>query len=130
MFEKCEFSNRQKWMVASFSILTGFTKKFESVSVLTKETLFLRGFILRPTGRLYVLLINGTRDFLKRPSVWEIGMFVCANHWKFWTFSILQLWNKFSQKRKTFSKNWSTVFSWKYQNWNRNISIQTCSVRS
>ena len=37
-------------------------------------------------------------------------MLLCDNHWKFWTFSILQLWNKLSEKRKPFSKNWSTVY--------------------
>ena len=35
-------------------------------------------------------------------------MLLCDNHWKFWTFSIL--WNKFSEKRKPFSKNWITIF--------------------
>ena len=52
-----------------FQHSTGFTKKFELVFVLKKKALFLRGFILRPRERVYVLLINGTRDFLKRPSV-------------------------------------------------------------
>ena len=37
-------------------------------------------------------------------------MFLCDNQWKFWTFSILQLWNRFSGKRKNFSKSWSNVF--------------------
>ena len=41
MFEKCNSSNRQKWMVASFSISTGFTAKFELVFVLTQENAFL-----------------------------------------------------------------------------------------
>ena len=31
-------------------------------------------------------------------------MFLCDNQWKFQTFSILQLWNKFSGKRKPFFK--------------------------
>ena len=32
------------------------------------------------------------------------------NHWKFWNFSILSLWNKFSEKRKSFSTNWRIAF--------------------
>ena len=40
-------------------------------------------------------------------------MFLCDNQWKFWTFLILQLWNKFSGKRKPFSENWSTIFKLK-----------------
>ena len=32
------------------------------------------------------------------------GMLLCDNHWKFWTISILWLWNKFSKKRKLFKK--------------------------
>ena len=31
-------------------------------------------------------------------------MFLCDNPWKFWTFSVLQLWSKFSGERKPFSK--------------------------
>ena len=42
--------------------------------------------------------------FLKQPSIWEVDMFLCDNDWKFWTFSALSLWNKFSEKRKTLYK--------------------------
>ena len=37
-------------------------------------------------------------------------MFLCDNRWKFWKFSILQLWSKFSEKCKPFPIGWSTVF--------------------
>ena len=40
MFEKCDSSNRQKRMVASFSISTGFTAKFRLDFVLTQENAF------------------------------------------------------------------------------------------
>ena len=40
MFEKCDSSKRQKWMVASFSISTGFTAKFDLLLVLTQENAF------------------------------------------------------------------------------------------
>ena len=40
MFEKCYSSNRQKWVVASFSISARFTAKFVLVFVLTQEKAF------------------------------------------------------------------------------------------
>ena len=46
MFEKCDTSNRQKWMVASFSISARFTAKLGLFFV--QENAF-RGFILKPT---------------------------------------------------------------------------------
>ena len=65
-----------------------------------------------------------------QPSVWDTGMFLSDNHWKFWTFSIHELWYKFSGKRKSFSKNGVAFFSWKYWDWKRTLFIQNCSVRS
>ena len=32
------------------------------------------------------------------------GMLLFGNHWKLWKFPILQIWNKFSEGRKSFSK--------------------------
>ena len=40
-------------------------------------------------------------------------MFLCDNQWKFWTFSIISLWNRYFGKRKRSSKNWCTVFKLK-----------------
>ena len=65
-----------------------------------------RGFILKPTERVQVLLKNS----LKWPSIREISILSCDNHWKFWTISVLKLWKKFSEKCKHFLKKWSTVF--------------------
>ena len=31
-------------------------------------------------------------------------MLLCGNHWKFWTISILKLWNKFSERHKLLKK--------------------------
>ena len=42
--------------------------------------------------------------FLKQPSIWEVDIFLCDNDWKFWTFSALSLWNKFTEKRKSLYK--------------------------
>ena len=52
-------------------------------------------------------------------------MFLCGNHQKFWTFSILQLWNKFSEKRKHFPKKLSTVFQLKLQR----LKTQHCHIK-
>ena len=49
MFEKCNSSNRQKCMVASFSISSRFTAKLGLAFVLTREKALLRAFILKPT---------------------------------------------------------------------------------
>ena len=46
-------------------------------------------------------------------------MFLCGNHWRFWTFSILWIWNKFSERRLLKSR--SIVFLLKVL---QNISIQ------
>ena len=40
MFEKCDSLNRQKWMVASFSISIKFTAKFDLVFALTERNAF------------------------------------------------------------------------------------------
>ena len=40
MFEKCDSSNRQKWMVASFSISAKFTAQFDLVFALTEGNAF------------------------------------------------------------------------------------------
>ena len=43
-------------------------------------------------------------------------MFLRNNHWKFWTISILQLWNKFSVKRKPKQEYHFLVESTKIEN--------------
>ena len=61
MFEECYSSNRQKQTVASFSISTGFTVKFELVFVLKQENI--GGLILKTTERVQGLLKRGSRNF-------------------------------------------------------------------
>ena len=51
--------NKNGWLLLSASL----PAKFELIFVLKLETLFLKGFILKPTERAYVLLKNGTRYF-------------------------------------------------------------------
>ena len=38
------------------------------------------------------------------------GMFWHDNHWKLWTISILSLWNKFSEKQKSFPQTRASFF--------------------
>ena len=59
-----QIDSKNGWFFFSAS----FTAKFGLVFVLTIwKTLFLRGFIFKPTERALVLLKNGTRDFLNSP---------------------------------------------------------------
>ena len=44
------------------------------------KTLFLRGFILKPTERAQK---NGSMDLQNKISVCEIGMFLCDYQWEF-----------------------------------------------
>ena len=81
MFKKGHSSNKQK--MNSWSFQHVYCKIQVGFCHNTKKRFFLDCFIL---------------------------VLICDNHLKFWTFSILYLRNKFSQKRKPFSKNWRTVF--------------------
>ena len=62
MFEKYDTSYRHKQMVASFPISARFTAKFEWVFALTQQVVFLRGFILKPTEKIFFLK-HGSKDF-------------------------------------------------------------------
>ena len=78
------------------------------------KTIFFRGSNLKPIERPEVLLKNGTRDFQNSPPFKDIYMLLCGNQWKFWTISILFLWNRFSRKRKPSAKNGVLFFGWKH----------------
>ena len=101
LFRKCHSSNRQKWMVASFSISAWFTAKVGFFW--THENAFSYSFHFEANRRSKVLL-KMVLGILKAALRLKDGMFLLDNYWKFWTFSTL--------KRKAFSKNWSTGFWW------------------
>ena len=67
MFEKCDLSNRQKRMVASFSISTRFTAKFELVFVLTQEHAFSQRFHFKANRKSKGSSKNRYQGFLKYP---------------------------------------------------------------
>ena len=96
-----------------------FTKVYDKIWVYfglnTRKRLFLRGFILEPTERAYFLQKRVLRIF----KITLRFMFLCDNNWKFWTFSIIQLWKKFSEKLE-----YCFLFE------STNISIQNCSIKS
>ena len=52
-------------------------------------------------------------------------MFLNDNQGKLQTFSIFQLWNKFSEKWTPFSKNWSTVLAETTKIENISLSFKT-----
>ena len=97
-------------MVAPFIKFYG---KFDLVFVLTQENAFYQSFQFKANRISVGSSKKRYQGFSKQPSFWEIGMFLCANHWKLLTFSILQLCNKFLENENHFQKNWSTIFQLK-----------------
>ena len=67
--------------------------------------LFRRGFILKPVERAYALLKNAIQGFQKSP---PFERSVCF-HAKISVKMLFNFIKKFSEKRKPFSKNWTTV---------------------
>ena len=62
MFEKCDSSIRNKWLVLS-AFQQGFVQKLSWSLSSRRKMLFLRGFILKPIERAYTLLKSCTRGF-------------------------------------------------------------------
>ena len=94
-------------MVGPFS--KSFTAKFGLVSVLTLETLFLRGFIFKPTERAYVLLKNGTRDLqnsspFKRSACFYVTISESFKRFQYFHFEtdFLENGNSFQKTRVAF----------------------------
>ena len=65
MFEKCDSSNQQKLMVASFSISATFSAKFELVLVLIKEKAFSQRFHFKGSRKSIVSSKKRCQGFLK-----------------------------------------------------------------
>ena len=91
---------RTKWFWIQVQ-LQSLMAKLEFFLVLIKENDFSWCFhfktIIGSSKKRYL-------GFLKQPSIWEVDIFLCDNDWKFWTFSALSLWNKFTEKRKSLYK--------------------------
>ena len=99
----------------SFPLIQGQDKDLPDVAI-TSVLTTLKSWNLYITVCITILqmiltILTGTNCvFLNSIQV----MFMKENQWKFWTFSILELWNRFSGKRKRFSKNGVQFFSWKH----------------
>ena len=76
------------------------------------KTLFLRGFILKPTERGQVLSKNGTRDFQNKTPFDRSACFHVTISENFKCFQYFNFENIF-WKTKNFFKNWSSVFQLK-----------------
>ena len=78
-------------------------QNFGLVFVLTK-TLFLRGFILKPTERAYVLLKNCTRDFQNSPPLERSACFHVTISGSFERFQCLNFEKDFLDNKNLFQK--------------------------
>ena len=81
MFEKVIHQIDRKRTIAPSSKVYG--KIWVS---LTQKSTFLRGFILKPTKKTYILLKNSPRDFQNSPSFERLAGFYVTITGKLWTF--------------------------------------------
>ena len=78
------------------------------------KTIFIRGFILKPSDRVYVLLKKRTRDFRNSPPFERSACFyvtICENFKRFQYFNIE---TDFLENKNIFQKTWVLFFSWKH----------------
>ena len=94
-------------MVASFSKFYG---NFW-VGFLTRETLFLRGFILKSTERAYILLKNGIRDFQNSPPFERSTCFYVTIGGDFKRFQYFNFDTDFQENESFFQKTVGSCFS-------------------
>ena len=113
----------RKWTVALFSRFYGFCFN-------TGKRFSLRGFILKPLKRTYVLLINVIRNFQNSPPFGRSACFYLTitgndEHFQYFNFQ-----TNFLKKVKLSQTTTVPFFSWKYFYLKRNISTEICPVRS
>ena len=75
-----------------------------------KRTLFLKGFILKPTERALVFLKIVTRDFQNSPPFDRPACFYVTMTGNFKYFQYFNYETDFLENQNLFQKNWSTVF--------------------
>ena len=97
---------------------------------LTLENLFLRGFILKPTERAYVLVKNGTRDFQNSPPFGGSACFHVAITENFKGFQYLNFEKDFLENRNLFQKTGARFLIESTKIEKCIISIQNCHVRN
>ena len=75
---------------------------------------FLRGFIFKPTGRAWVLLKNGTRDFQNSPPCESLACFYVTISESFKRFQYFNFETDFLENEDLFQKTGVPFFSWKH----------------
>ena len=104
-----QIDSKNEWLLLPAS----FSAKFVLVFVHWK-TLFLRGFILKPTERTKALLKNGTRDFQNSPPFERSLCFYMTisedfKHFQYFNFEI-----DFLENKNLFQKTGVQFFIWKH----------------
>ena len=77
------------------------------------KTLFLRGFVLKPTERAQILLKSGTRNFQNSPPFERSACFYVTTSGNFERFQYFNFETDFLENNNLFQKNWSTAFQLK-----------------
>ena len=112
LFEDCDsqIDSKNKWLL----LPARFTAKFVLVFVLTLETIFLRGFILKPSETAQLLLKNDNRDFQNSPPFEKSACFyvtICENFKRFQQFNVE---TDFLENENLCQKTGVPSFSWKH----------------
>ena len=95
-----------------FFFSASFTAKFGLVFVLTIwKTLFLRGFVFKPTERALVFLKNGTRDFQNSPPFERSACFHVTISENFEYFQYFNFETDFLENENFFPKTGAPFFS-------------------
>ena len=104
-----QIGSKNEWLLLPAS----FKAKFGLAFVLTLESAFLSGFILKPTERAQVLLKSGTRDFQNSLPFERSACFYMTIAENFKRFQYFDFETDFPENENLFSKNWSIVFQLK-----------------
>ena len=103
-----QIDSKNEWLLLSAC----FTVKFGLVFVLTIwKTLFLRGFVFKPTERALVFLKNGTRDFQNSPPFERSACFHVTISENFEYFQYFNFETDFLENENFFPKTGAPFFS-------------------
>ena len=102
-----QIDGKNEWLL----FLVSFTGKFLLVFVLALQKFFLRGFILKPTERAYVLLKHDTRNFQNSPSFERWVCFYVTISENFKRFQCFNFETNFLENKNLFQKTGAPFFS-------------------
>ena len=111
MLQQNDSSNKWKMNGCSFHQLP--LQKLGWFLYQHRKTLCLRGFILKPRERAWILLQNGTRDFQNYPPFEISACFFVTTTGSFECFHSFIFEPNFLKNENVFLKNWNTVFQFK-----------------